>query len=873
MLTQPSVSIDSLFQALYATLAAIPDQQISREAQDILQQIQTQLPSLQAGALPVEGRPPSVRAIHQSEEWFHQVTEHIDEAVWLTSPEDDKLLYISSAYERIWGRPSAELYAYHPLAEWLNTVHPEDRERIRAVRANQKLNGYDEVFRIERPDGAIRWVHTRAFPVRNQQGETYRMVGVSRDITDWKESELEVQRLNQQLEARVKERTAQLEEVNAALSRAEARQRALLNAVPDLVLRMSTDGTYLDFSDPHNQLHLPKERLIGSNVRDWPFPPAAIERVLAAYQRAVDTGEIQTTEYSVTTKSGELSYESRIVRCGPNEVVSIARDVTNQKQLEVQRIRQTRLTLFRAELNAIINGQDAQEVMMQACTDALVRHLDGAFARIWLLEPGQNSLLLAASAGQYTNLDGAHSRLGLGEHMIGRIALSRQPQLTNTLPEDPLVSDHHWVVREGIVAFAGYPMLVENRLVGVLALFARQPLPDDTLDVLSSAAIVIAQGIERRRAEAAQHKSAEYYRSIFEQVAVGIAHLGLDGRFLLVNQKLCDIVGYTRAEMGNLTFQAITHSDDLPPNLAYIHRLLRGEIPNFTMEKRYRRKDGKHVFTNLTLTLVRDQNNLPNYFVAVLEDISERKQAECEIRKLNAILEERVQQRTEQLAAINQELEAFCYSVSHDLRAPLRAINGFSQALLEDYGCQLDAEGHNYLSRVRMASQRMGALIDDLLNLSRVTRHQLLCSSVNLSSLADQIVRDLQAAEPERKVQLSITPNLIAEADENLMRVVLENLLHNAWKYTSKHASAQIEFGCCAMGGQAIYFVKDDGAGFDMSYASKLFGAFQRLHTAAEFEGSGIGLATVQRIIHRHGGRIWAEGALEQGATFYFSLA
>jgi light-regulated signal transduction histidine kinase (bacteriophytochrome) len=167
----------------------------------------------------------------------------------------------------------------------------------------------------------------------------------------------------------------------------------------------------------------------------------------------------------------------------------------------------------------------------------------------------------------------------------------------------------------------------------------------------------------------------------------------------------------------------------------------------------------------------------------------------------------------------------------------------------------------------------MGALIDDLLNLSRVTRHQLRCSSVNLSKLANQIVHDLLATEPERRVQLSIMPNLTVQADENLMRVVFENLLHNAWKYTSKHTTAQIEFGRREAEGQAVYFVKDDGAGFDMRYANKLFGAFQRLHTTAEFEGSGIGLATVQRIIHRHGGRIWAEGAVEQGATFYFTLA
>lgn len=224
------------------------------------------------------------------------------------------------------------------------------------------------------------------------------------------------------------------------------------------------------------------------------------------------------------------------------------------------------------------------------------------------------------------------------------------------------------------------------------------------------------------------------------------------------------------------------------------------------------------------------------------------------------------------LARQASELEAFTYAVSHDLRAPLRSMDGFSQALLEDYGDRLDTSGKDALQRVRAASQRMAQLIDDLLALSRVTRSELRRERVDLSALAREIAVELQAAEPGRQVDLVIAPGVVTTGDPGLLRVGLANLLGNAWKFTATHPRATIEFGVTTHAGQVVYFVRDDGVGFDMAYADKLFGAFQRLHRATEFRGSGVGLATVQRIIHRHGGRVWAEGAVERGATFYFTL-
>jgi signal transduction histidine kinase len=228
--------------------------------------------------------------------------------------------------------------------------------------------------------------------------------------------------------------------------------------------------------------------------------------------------------------------------------------------------------------------------------------------------------------------------------------------------------------------------------------------------------------------------------------------------------------------------------------------------------------------------------------------------------------------RNKAVESANRELEAFCYSVSHDLRTPLRSIDGFSQALLEDYAEKLDNQGKGYLTRVRAATQRMGQLIDDLLGLSRMSRVKMELHDVDLSGLARSVAAELQQRFPQRQVALTIAPDVAAKGDGKLLRIALENLLGNAWKFTAKQPQAKIEFGVTESEGKNAYFIRDNGAGFDMAYADKLFGAFQRLHKADEFEGTGIGLATVQRVIHRHGGRIWAEGTPGKGATFYFTL-
>lgn len=241
---------------------------------------------------------------------------------------------------------------------------------------------------------------------------------------------------------------------------------------------------------------------------------------------------------------------------------------------------------------------------------------------------------------------------------------------------------------------------------------------------------------------------------------------------------------------------------------------------------------------------------------------------EKQIKKLNQELLE----RAADLENANKELEAFSYSVSHDLRAPLRSIDGFSQSIIEDYENAIDDRGKDYLRRVRSAAQRMALLIDDMLTLSRVTRNEMVLQEIDLSGLAKDIAEKLRGLQPERKIEFIIQSDMTVWGDEHLLRIALENLFQNAWKYTSKHLEARIEFGLRTVDRKHVFFIKDDGAGFDMQYAQKLFGAFQRMHTTEEFPGTGVGLATVQRIILRHGGTIWAESEVEKGATFFFSI-
>lgn len=421
------------------------------------------------------------------------------------------------------------------------------------------------------------------------------------------------------------------------------------------------------------------------------------------------------------------------------------RDITNRRLVEAAQARRAREAALVADVGVALNQTGSLRQILTGCTDALVTHIGAAFARIWTLDEAGATLELQASSGLYTHLNGGHARVPMGAFKIGRIAQNRKPHLTNDVVHDPEVGDPEWAAREGMVAFAGYPLMVEGRIIGVMALFARQSLANDTLTALGAIADIVAQGVERKRVEE-------------------------------------------------------------------------------------------------------------------------------ELRRLNASLERRVRDRTAALLDANQELESFSYSVSHDLRAPLRHIAGFADLLRKRSAASLDSAGQRYLQTIQDSARHAGVLVDDLLAFSRMGRAELRKQLVDMHQLAMQVKAENDVEAADRKITWQIEQLPAVEGDAAMLRQVWRNLLSNAVKYTRDCAEAVIEVRGGVYGDKVVYSVRDNGVGFDPRYVDKLFGVFQRLHTSEEFEGTGIGLANVRRIIQRHGGRVWAEGILGQGAIFYFEL-
>ena len=377
------------------------------------------------------------------------------------------------------------------------------------------------------------------------------------------------------------------------------------------------------------------------------------------------------------------------------------------------------------------------------------------------------------------------------------------------------------------------------------------------------------QEVERKQAEEALRLANAYNRSLIEASLDPLVTIGPDGKITDVNAATEKITGHSREELIGTDFMDYFSEPD-KAKAGYQKVFRDGFVHNYALE--ICDKDGHLTPVLYNASIYRDEAGQVIGVFAAARDITDRKRAEEEVRTLNAELEQRVVQRTSQLEAANKELEAFSYSVSHDLRAPLRAIDGFSRVILEDYTTKLDDEGKRYLNIIESNTKKMGQLIDDLLVFSRLGRQEIRVSEMNMGKLAKAVSEELKLAVPERKLKFTINTLIPAQGDQAMIRQVFVNLLSNAVKFTRPKERAVIEVDGRSQGNENVYTVKDNGVGFDMQYVNKLFGVFQRVHSAEEFEGTGVGLAIVQRIIHRHGGRVWAEGKVNEGATFYFTL-
>ena len=383
---------------------------------------------------------------------------------------------------------------------------------------------------------------------------------------------------------------------------------------------------------------------------------------------------------------------------------------------------------------------------------------------------------------------------------------------------------------------------------------------------------------ERKQIEKELKQANALTAAMLDSMGDGVVVANARGEFLLFNPAAEEImgVGFTHGDPCGWSerygFYLPDQITPCPAEELPLIKAMRGESSDAVeiFLRNPRRPHG--VWLSITARPLIDKAGAILGGVAVFSDVTARKQADQEIRSLNVDLEQRVVSRTRKLEDANRELEAFGYSVSHDLRAPLRSIEGFSRLLQEDHAEKLDDEGRLSLEKIRGSARRMTQLIDDMLQLSRVTLTPLRRGPVDLSALASVVIEELRRGEPHRSVELVIAPGVVVQADGDLMRIVFENLLGNAFKFTGRQPTAKIEFGRTTHDGVPVYFVRDNGAGFDARFVHKLFQAFQRLHAASEFPGTGIGLATVQRIIQRHGGRVWAEGEHGRGAAFFFTL-
>lgn len=589
-------------------------------------------------------------------------------------------------------------------------------------------------------------------------------------------------------------------------------------------------------------------------------------------------------------------------------VMSIVQDITERKQTERALRRVNRELHTISECNQVLMRATDESLLLKDICRIVCRDTEYKMAWVGYAEKDEAKTVRPMAWAGSEDECLATANVVWSDTELGRGPTGTAIRTGKTNVQD-LQSGHllhYWreeALKHGLHAAISMPLKDESGAVfGAFTIYSRQPdaFTPDEVRRLEELAGNLAFGIrvlrgrrERKRAleevrklnaeleQRVDHRTQELIRrtqeleTIFNTVPVGLA-IAYDeiGSHILGNPALEEMAGVPHGSEVSLTatVRPVYHARDakgkeIPGSELPMQRACRGEVISGEVMEIVRADGKTHlVFSNARPVL--DEAGRPHGAIGAFMDITARKQAEEEIRKLN----EALQHRASELEAANRELEAFSYSASHDLRAPLRSIDGYSHILLEENASQLTAEGKAHLEEVCRATERMSHLIDGMLTLSRITRTQVRSQTVNLSAVASEVIDELRRLEPNRKVEVQIERNLRAKGDPELLHILLGNLLGNAWKFSGRQSRANIQFGQIETDAGAGFFVRDNGVGFDMKYANKLFGAFQRLHKTGDFPGTGIGLATVHRVISRHGGRIWAESRVDQGTTFYFTL-
>lgn len=609
------------------------------------------------------------------------------------------------------------------------------------------------------------------------------------------------------------------------------------DAVRDVIFMHDADGRIVDANQAYAEhAGLPLDRLRGRPY--WQVFPRS-DGPLPGCSQVLETHEGESSQDEIELPDGRF-FQSRafVVRDGNGDYrysIHILEDVSEQRRAERALRDQQR------QLSAIFEA--ARNVSF------IITDLNGSDARVLEFSPGAEQLF-------------GYRR----DEMLGQpVARLHMPEDVERFPEALAAMAER---RDG---FSGETTLVRRGGERFPALFTSYPLFDEN-DQMVAALGISLDITKRKRIEEELRRHKEQLEAVFANMQVLTAVLDADFRFLRVNVAYAEMAGIpAEALIGRNHFDLYPDAD----NERIFREVVESGRPHSEFSKPFRDPQRPQLGTTYwdwTLVPLKAETGEVEGLVLSLVDVTERAQAADALLRAHDEMERRVYERTARLRAVNQELEAFSYSISHDLRAPLRAINGFAAILQEDFPAGIPAEAHNHLDRIQASTRRMAALIDDLLLLSRVARTELHPEPVDLAAVARDVIHELEHAEPDRQVSFTCPEHLVAEADPALIRSVLENLLGNAWKFTRNTADARIEFGRTEADSHPEFFVRDNGAGFDMCFGDKLFQAFQRLHTDSEYPGTGIGLATVARIIRAHGGQTRAEGSEGAGATFYFTL-
>ncbi len=713
---------------------------------------------------------------------------------------------------------------------WRAVLHPDDLARATervdaALRSRTRLTNE---YRIRMPSGDVRWIKALGDTVCDASGHALRMSGICLDVTESKRAE-------------------------ETLRSEEATLRGILDATQESIWLFSPEGRMLMGNTiAFQRFGKPPADIIGKHFNEI-LPPELARTRLARLREVVEFARPVDFEdercgilfhhrfYPVLDAAGQVT-----------SVACFSRDVTERKRSEGERVQLlTRLQEQHAELDAVLAA--IQDVVLIYDKDGTVRLVNRACVPAYGFDPTNHSLRDILQRNSYHDLDGR--------------PLDAESVPTARALRGESVRNAQCVVRrmdgaEAAWEISSTPLRIGGEVVGAVTVWHDITERQKAEEELRQLNAKLEQRVNERTAELTL--SAQYARSLIEASLDPLVTISADGRITDANRATELATGVSIEGLVGSDFSSYFTDPDRA-RAGYRQVIAEGLVRDYALTLRHTSGHTMDVLYNATV--YRNGAGEVQGIFAAARDITHRNRAE------------------EQLKAANRDLEAFCYSVSHDLRAPLRGIDGFSQALLEDYLDRLDAEGQGHLRWIRSECQRMGCLIDDLLNLSRVGRVAIERKSVDLTALAREIVAGLRRTAGNRPVRFQIADGLRAEGDAHLLRAALSNLLDNAWKYTAKRPDAEIEFGSLPLRALAnppeglgcppatpVFFVRDNGVGFDMAYAHKLFAPFQRLHSVKEFPGTGIGLAIAHRVVHRHGGHIWTQAAVDRGATFYFVL-